>query len=216
MKKIFTILLFTAQTFFILPQDGNSIKFNPPDTLRGFPVMKALLLRQSAIDYDTSKLNLQDLSDLLWAANGINRPESGKRTAPSAINAQDIDVYVIMESGAYIYDAKNHLLELVTAGDHRKLIAGRQENVAKAPVILLLVSDVSRFRHGSDSTKKIWAAEDAGIVSQNISVFCAATGLVTRPRASMDQQNLRSILKLKESQLPMLNNPVAYRIPDKN
>lgn len=215
MRKIFTILLFITQTFYVFPQDGDKIKLNPPDTLRGFPVMKALLLRQSATDYDTTELNLQDLSDLLWAANGINRPGSGKRTAPSAINAQDIDVYVIMESGAYIYDAKNHLLELVTAGDHRKIIAGRQENVARAPVILLLVSDISKFSRGSDSTKKIWAAEDAGIVSQNISVFCSATGLVTRPRASMDHQNLRSILKLKDTQLLMLNNPVAYRIPDK-
>jgi nitroreductase len=84
--------------------------------------------------------------------------------------------------------------------------------MAKAPVICVLVSDISRFRAGADSLKLIWAAEDAGIVSQNISLFCASIGLATRPRASMDQQKLREILKLKDTQHLMLNNPVSYRI----
>ena len=82
-------------------QSEETIVLNPPDTNRGLPVMKALSLRASEREFDTTSINLQDLSDLLWASNGVNRPEIGKRTAPSAQNAQDIDIYVFMKSGIY-------------------------------------------------------------------------------------------------------------------
>jgi len=192
-------------------QNSKTILLNSPDTNRGLPLMKALLHRASEREFDSTSLTLQDLSDLLWAANGINRPESGKRTAPSATNAQDIDVYVFMKSGVYLYDAKKNLLEFVVDGDYRNFVAGRQESVANAPVICLLVSDISRFRSGTDSLKLVWAAEDAGIVSQNISIFCAAVGFSTVPRATMDREKIREILKLKTTQHPMLNNPVSYK-----
>jgi SagB-type dehydrogenase family enzyme len=192
-------------------QDSKTIKLNPPDITRGLAVMKALSLRASATEFDTTSLKLQDISDLLWAANGINRPESGKRTAPSAMNAQDIDVYAFMKSGVYLYNAKKHCLDFIIDGDHRALVAGRQENFAKAPLICLLVSDISRFQRGNDSSKLVIAAYDAGIVSENISIFCASVNLATRPRASMDQQKLREILKLKDSQHMLLNNPVGYK-----
>ncbi len=192
-------------------QDTKTIKLNPPDLTRGLPVMTALSLRASASEFDTTSLNLQDMSDLLWAANGINRPESGKRTAPSARNFQDIDVYAVMKSGAYLYNPEKNSLDFITGGDHRALVAGRQENFATAPFFCVLVSDFSRFSSGDDSSKMILAAYDAGIVSQNISIFCASVGLDTRPRATMDQEKLREILKLKDSQHLMLNNPVAYK-----
>ena len=207
MKKIIICFSFLLSSMFA----QGTIVLNPPDLTRGLTVMKALSLRASERDFDTISLSLQDLSDLLWAANGINRPESGKRTAPSAINAQDIDVYVFIKSGVYLYNPDKHLLDFVISGDYRKLVAGRQENIAKAPVMCLLVSDISRFSRGEDSLKLVWAAEDAGIVSQNISIFCASVGLATVPRATMDSQKLREILKLKESQHLMLNNPVAYK-----
>ena len=198
-------------TFPLFAQNTKTIVLNPPNLTRGLPVMKALSLRASANEYDTTRISRQDLSDLLWAANGINRPDLGKRTAPSAINAQDIDVYVCMASGTYLYDAKKHALDLMITGDYRKLVAGRQENVAKAPVICLLVSDISRFKFGADSIKLVWAAEDAGIVSQNISLFCASVGLATRPRTTMDLVKLREVLKLSKSQYVMLNNPVSTK-----
>ena len=207
MKCIITYLFLL--TFNLLAQ--STIVLSPPDLTRGLPVMKALSLRASERDFDTSSLRLRDLSDLLWAANGVNRPESGKRTAPSAINAQDIDVYVCMKSGMYLYNANNHLLNLVVSGDYRKLVAGSQEEVSKAPVMCLLISDISKFSRGDDSKKLVWAAQDAGIVSQNISVFCASVGLATVPRATMDFQKLREVLKLKDSQHLMLNNPVSYK-----
>jgi SagB-type dehydrogenase family enzyme len=211
MKNIAVYIWLTILAYPLFAQSTKTIVLNPPDMTRGLPVMKALSLRASATDFDTTKIKLQDLSDLLWASNGVNRPDVGKRTAPSAINAQDIDVYVSMESGIYLYDAKKHILDLITDGDYRKLIAGRQENVAKAPVICLLVSDISRFKFGEDSLKLVWAAEDAGIVSQNISLFCASIDLATRPRATMDLIKLHELLKLKKSQYLMLNNPVSIK-----
>jgi nitroreductase len=191
---------------------GMPIALNAPDLSRGLPVMKALSLRASAAKFETNDLSLQDLSDLLWAANGINRPDTGKKTAPSSMNAQDIDIYVVMKNGVYLYNAKNQNLEPVAEGDYRKLAAGRQGNFATAPVFCLLISDVSRFKSGDDSVKMISAAEDAGIVSQNISIFCAGAGLATRPRATMDQDQLRQVLKLKDSQRLMLNHPVSYNM----
>lgn len=172
--------------------------------------MEALSKRASATEFTSAKLNIQDLSDLLWAANGINRKENGKRTAPSAMNSQDIDVFLFAEEGVYLYDAVNHVLDPVVSTDQRALVAGTQADFAKAAVILLLVSDISRFKSGDDAMKLSLAAYDAGIVSQNISIFCAGVGLKTRCRATMDQQKLREILHLKDSQHMMLNNPVSY------
>ena len=87
--------------------------------------MKALADRHSEREFANKKLSLQDLSDLMWAAIGINR-EDGKRTAASALNKQDVDVYVLMEEGAYLYDPKAHQLNPVAEGDHRPLIGGKQ------------------------------------------------------------------------------------------
>jgi len=107
-------------------------------------------------------------------------------------------------------DAMDHALEKIVDGDHRPLVADRQEDVANAPVICLLVSDISRFRAGEENQRLTWGAIDAGTVSQNISLFCAANGIGTRPRATMDEKKIREILKLKDSQHLMLNNPVSY------
>jgi SagB-type dehydrogenase family enzyme len=211
MKKIIIFASIAIALNTLYAQESKTILLNPPDLTRGLPVMTALSLRASATEFDTTSLNLQDMSDLLWAANGINRPESGKRTAPSAMNSQDIDIYAVMKSGVYLYNAKNHCLDFIIDGDHRALIAGRQENFAQAPFFCVLVSDISRFSRGNDSTKLVIAAYDAGIVSQNISIFCASVGFATRPRASMDQEKLREILQLKDSQHLMLNNPVSYK-----
>lgn len=209
-RSVITGILLSSMFGLAYAQADQAIQLVAPDTARGLPVMKALQARASASDFDTVMLSDQDLSDLIWAANGINRPGSGKRTAPSATNAQDVDIYVCLDQGAYLYDPKKHELELAAGGDLRPLIAGRQEFAAKAPVVLLLVSDIGRFKHGTDSLKLVWAAMDAGIVSQNIAVFCAGTGLKTRPRAIMDLGKLKTALNLRETQYLMLNNPVSY------
>ena len=186
------------------------IRLPKPDMNRGGTVMKALADRHSTREFAAKALSMADLSDLLWAANGVNRPESGKRTAPSAMDKQDVDVYVVLPQGTYLYDAKAHQLNLVSEGDHRDAVAGGQAFVKTAPVSLVLVSDVARMGGVKDSHALLMCAVDAGIVSQNISVFCSAANLATVPRASMDEAKLRTVLKLKDSQKPLMNHPVGY------
>lgn len=191
-------------------QSPETIKLKIPDKNRGVSVMKAFEQRCSDREFSEKKLELQDLSDLLWAANGINRPESGKRTAPSAMNRQDIDIYVCMPEGAYIYEAGPHQLRLVVAKDLRPLVAAGQDWVEQAPLVLVLVSDIAKFG-GNAQRQMLTGALDAGIVSENIALFCAGVGLATVPRMSMDQNELKKSLGLKDSQHLMLNNPVGYR-----
>ncbi|MDR1161698.1 MAG: SagB/ThcOx family dehydrogenase [Tannerellaceae bacterium] len=192
-------------------QDLKVIKLSPPAKTGGQPLMKVFNNRKSDRTFAPDKLKLQDLSDLLWAANGINR-EDGKRTAPSAMNVQDVDVYVVMEEGAYLYDAKQHALQPVAPGDHRGAVAGGgQDFVKSAPVSLVLVSDLSRLsKKAIDEGTKLMGAVDVGIVCQNINIACAGLGLATVPRASMDQKTLKTVLKLTDSHLLLMNNPVGY------
>jgi len=212
MKKIVSVLQLMFVSLCIFGQELKPITLNAPDLKRGLPVMEAFSLRASNTDFSDKKLSLQDLSDLLFAANGVNRKDISKRTAPSAMNAQDVDIYVFLQEGVYFFDAFKNVLNPVVAGDQRILTAGPQTAVAKAPVILLLVSDISRFKLPDEAAKLDGAAKDAGIVSQNINIFCAGTGLITRPRGTMDQVKIREVLKLKDSQHLMLNNPVGYPV----
>jgi nitroreductase len=190
-------------------QGLKTIKLNEPDKNRGTSVMKALDERRSTREFSTEKLSIQDLSDLLWAANGINRPD-GRRTAATARNDQDIDVYVIMEEGTYLYDAKAMELKPVASGDFRELIADAQAWAKDAPITLLIVSDISRFKGWDVEMQKYCGALDAGIVSQNIMLFASGCGFVTVPRVYMKKDELKKALNLTETQIPMLNNPIGY------
>jgi len=215
-SSLAVLLLGTLLSFPVLSwgqaQDLKTIKLNEPNKMRGLPVMEALSVRASVREWLDKELSLQDLSDLLWAANGINRPDNKKRTASSAQNAQDVDIYVFKKDGVYLYDAANHALVPVVAGDQRSQIgmAPRGGPPSSAPVQLVLVSDASRFGGGTPELKYEWGAIDTGIVSQNIALFCAATGLGTRPRGSIAKDKLKSLLKLKDTQNPFLEHPVGY------
>jgi len=184
------------------------IQLKKPDMARKATVMEALSKRASVREYSDKKLSEQDLSDLLWAGNGVNRPD-GKRTAPSAMGVQDVDIYVLTAEGAYLYNAQKSVLEPVAAGDFRAQIAS-QAFVATAPVNLMLVSDLSKFTRGDDASRERMAAVDVGTVSQNIAIFCAAAGLATVPRAMIDTDKIGPLLKLKPTQKIILNHPVGY------
>lgn len=209
MKKVQLLLVCLVLSAAAFAAD-KVIKLPKPNLNRSGAVMKALSERQSTREYASKALSLADLSDLLWAANGINRNDSGKRTAPSAMNKQDVDVYVVLPEGTYLYDAKKHQLNLVAEGDHRGAVAGGQAFVKTAPVSLVLVSDISRFGDAKSARNQLMGAMDAGIVSQNISLFCSSANLATVPRASMDFDQLKKVLKLKETQMSMMNHPVGY------
>jgi len=214
MKQLLIIAALSALSFNMNAQDVKTVQLNEHSKVRGSNLMEAFQNRQSTRSFESRDLSLQDLSDLLWAGNGINRPESGKRTAPSAVNSQDVDIYVCRADGAYLYDAVSNSIKQVSTQDLRPLFEGNRPT--GAPVILLLVSDISRYNgYKPENTEanartNSMATLDAGIVSQNIGIFCAGTGLGTVPRASMDQNGIRKALKLKDSQSAWLNLPVGY------
>ena len=211
MKKIFitlTALLIVSMSMY--SQELKEIKLNAPDKSRGSSVMKALSDRHSIREYDTKEISLKDLSDLLWAANGINRQEDGKRTAPSAMDRREIDVYMINKDGAYLYDVNEHALKPVSSGDFRKAVAAQQEFAATAPISIVLVANLEKLGDPTKEGTRMTANFDAGIVCQNINLFCAAVGLATVPRGSMNQDELRIALKLSDTQIISINNPVGY------
>ncbi|MDY0097807.1 MAG: SagB/ThcOx family dehydrogenase [Bacteroidales bacterium] len=206
MRKVLFSLTAVLMSVFLSGQELAPVELPAPDKTKGLPVMQALGERASVREWLPQKLGLQVLSDILWAANGINRPDEGKRTAASAMNAQDIDVYAFTDTGIFLYNALNHRLEPVAAGDYRDL-----PGMTDAPLNLVLVSDISRFRTGSDSVRMVWACMDSGIVSQNIAIYCAGTGLKTRPRVGFPgAAKMRELMRLKDSQHLMLNHPVGY------
>jgi len=178
-----------------------------PRTDGGKPLMQALKLRASARAFARDPLPEQTLSDLLWAAWGINRPQEGKRTAPSARNWQEIDVLVVNATGTYVYDATAHALKPLAAGDLRAL-AGTQDFVKDAPVNLVYVADTSRMEGGSDVQPMAYA--DAAFIAQNVYLFCASEGLATVVRASVDRPALAKALRLRESQLVVFAQSVGF------
>ena len=210
MKKMMFAAMMAVLSSCATAQSDKDITLLPPDTDKGASIMKSLAQRQSHRECADKELSTADLSDLLWAANGINRPGDNKRTAPSALNRQDIDVYVISKTGAYKYIAAENRLQLITEGDHRDAVASGQDFVNQIPVSLVLVSELSKLGDAKNERTRMTAAMDAGYVSQNICLFCAGNGLVTVPRATMNSTELKKILKLGDTALPLLNNPVGY------
>jgi SagB-type dehydrogenase family enzyme len=194
----------------LFSQELKEIKLNAPDKSRGSAVMKALSDRHSDRGYAAKELSLQDLSDLLWAANGINRPEKGMRTAPSAMNRQEIEVYVVNKEGTYLYDPAAHALKPLTKGDFRSAVASGQDFAATAPVCIVLAANLEKLGDPSKEQTRLIAATDGGIVNQNINIFCAATGLSTVPRATMNKNELKIALKLTDNHLLIINNPIGY------
>ncbi len=190
-----------------LAQKQEPIKLPAPQTEGGKPLMQALKNRQSTRDFSTEKIPDQMLSNLLWAANGLNRET--KHTAPTALNNQEIDIYVVREDGTYFFDADAHTLTLVVAKDLRKL-TGKQGFAAEAPLNLVLVANIDKFTGISDEDKKIYSAADAAYISQNIYLFCASEGLATVVRAYVDKKELAKALNLKETQKIIFAQTVGF------
>ena len=212
MKRFVLTLIATCLVGGMSAQSLEPIQLKAPEKSAGLSVMEALANRHSTREFSYNKLTIQELSNLLWAANGINREEKGgMRTAPSAMNAQEVDIYVCMEEGAYLYDAKSNQLLPIVKEDLRGLVGGQQAYVKNAPVVLVMASDLAKLPGGNSEQTKLMAAVDAGIVSQNISIACSALGFVTVPRASMDKESLGQKLKLKNTQLLLMNNPVGKK-----
>ncbi len=191
-------------------QELKDISLPVPKMEGGKPLMQCLKERQSIRAYSTKKLPLQLVSDLLWAADGINRPDSDKRTAPSTRNWQEIEIYVVMEDGAYFYDAKTNSLKAIVNKDLRKM-TGPQEFVPTAPMNLVFVADTAKMKGSSPEDQTMYSAADTAFISQNVYLFCASEGLATVVRGMIgDKKALAEALKLSEVKKIVLAQTVGY------
>lgn len=173
-----------------------------PKTTGGMPLMNALSNRASTREYNPTDIDIQMLSNLLWAAWGYNR--SDKRTAPSSRNLQELELYIVKKTGVYIYDARKNILKQISNLDVRSA-TGKQEFVTIAPINIVYVADLSKGSSQDDSHA------NCGFISQNIYLFCASEGLGTVVRGYFDAKELSKALYLKETQVPILAQTVGYK-----
>ena len=186
----------------------STIKLPAPQADSGVTVMQALKDRHSERSFSEKEIPMETLAGVLWAANGFNRPD--KRTNATGMNKQEIVIYAIMKSGAFRYDAKAGELVKVTGEDLRGAIAGQQSFAAKAPVSLLITADLSDPIYQGKGRWNTLSHYDAGIVSGNIYLYCAANGLATVCRGSMDREALKKGLNLPDTTFIHLNHPIGY------
>jgi len=191
----------------LFSQATGDIKLLPPKFEKPVTLYEALKNRKTDRALSDQELSPQQIANLLWAATGVNRQESGKRTAPTARNDREIDVYVTMASGLYLYDPGQHVLKLIHQEDIRAA-TGAQEFVKIAPINLVYVADYRRMK-GDQSSKDFYSATDTGFISQNVYLYCAAEGLATVVRGMVERSNLAEKMKLHQDQHIILAQTVG-------
>lgn len=202
MKRPLALLLALSALGGLFAQD---IVLPAPQKSGGLTVLEALARRATGKDFDATRdLSAQQLANLLWAGFGVNRPD-GRRTAPSASNTQEIEIYVLMKSGAFVYDAPKHVLRQVAAEDLRAL-GGK----ATAPVTLIYVADLTKRTSGTVESKTNVASINSGFISENIYLYCASEGLATGYRGGYDRQALPGKLKLRADQALIAAQSVGF------
>jgi Nitroreductase family len=187
-----------------------------PQTQGGSPLMQALANRQTNRNISREQLLPQMLSNLLWAAWGVNRPAIRGRTAPSAMNLQEMDLYVFLEKGVYRFDALSHSLQPVLAGDHRAQ-TGKQAGVGQAPVSLVFVADLEKYATGragrlaaEPALQMAYSNAHCGFIAQNVYLYAASEGLASWFRAMVDAPALATLLNLRPAQKVLYSQGVGY------
>ena len=178
----------------------DSIVLLPNSKTLSVDIMEALSARRTERAFSNDNLTNQQIADLLWAANGVNRAGDGKRTAPSARNAQEIDVYLFTPVAIYRYEAVSHSLKLVKEGDYRTS-AGTQPFYAAASVAISLVVDFGKMEGFDEEAKAFYSATDVGYVSQNIYLYCAAENLGTVVCGSVDREAVANLLGIQNGKV---------------
>ncbi len=209
MKAIAKVLLHGTAAAAMIAAAAEPIQLPPPDTTGGRPLMQALKARRSTRNFDPKPLPRQVLSNLLWAAFGVNRPDRGMRTAPSAWNQQEIDIYVFTADGVFLYLPTRHALHPVLAGDHRAA-TGTAPYAARAPVSLVYVADHGRTPRTPVWEKEKFAYAHVGFIGQNVYLYCASEGLGAVIHASIDAPPLARLLGLRRDQQIILAQAVGY------
>jgi nitroreductase len=206
--KMLGLLMLLSQLCFAQTDSKRQVQLPKPQTDGGKPLMQVLKERKSSRAFSAQKLPEQILSNVLWAGFGINR-DDGRRTAPSAMNRQEIDIYVVTPDGTYLYDAKENALKIVAVADLRAL-AGTQDYVKDAPVDLVFVANLAKMGDGPAEDKMTYAGADTGFISQNVYLYCASEGLATVVRASVDKPALSKALGLLPEQKIILAQTIGF------
>ena len=207
MKKLTIITLIITLSVSCMAQD---IKLPQPNTKGGMPLYEALSNRQTNREFSDKELTDQQLADLLWCANGENR-EDGKRTAPSARNAQEIDIYVFNKKGVYLYIPEKNMLKMVIPEDMREGMSGRgSKMIMSAPVKLLFFANYDKMKGFDEAGREFYGATDAGFVSQNVYLYCAANKLNTVVMGAIDRPKIIEILQVEGK--PVLAQPIGYPV----
>jgi nitroreductase len=205
----FTVIILLICSVTTYAQDIKPIKLLAVQMESGKPLMQALKDRKTMREFSSKELPLEVISDMLWAACGINRPDSGHRTAPSAMNMQEIDIYVVKAEGLYLFDAKENILVPVVAEDLRSL-TGKQPFAKDAPINLIYVADLAKMSKLSAGDIDFYSATDTGFISENVYLFCASGGLATVVRGSIDKPALAKTMKLRPDQKIILAQTIGY------
>jgi len=184
------------------------INLPAPRKTGGMPVMEALARRATSRAFDPKPLTSQQLSNALWAAFGVNRPD-GKRTAPSSRDRRELEIYVLQAQGVSLYDATSHRLARVLAEDLRA-VQSTQDFVRDAPVTFVFVADLSKMSEETVAEKEATAAFDTGFVSQNVYLYCASEGLATGVRSWLDREVLAKRMKLRPDQRITAAQSIGY------
>lgn len=174
----------------------------------GKPLMQALQLRRSIREFSPRPLPPQVLSDLLWAAYGVNRP-SGDRTAPYWRHIMVIDVYAATADGVWLYDPKQHALRPHLETDIRAQ-TGLQDFVATAPLNLVYVAHGEKMKDISPEERRLYASVDAAFAGQNVYLYCASEGLATVFRGAVDYEKLKLAMQLADGQFVTFAQTVGY------
>lgn len=188
---------------------GERLILPAPRLLAGWPLMQALADRCSCRSFRQQEVPLQEIADLLWAGFGVNRPASGGRTAPSAYDLQDIAVYLVSSRGAFLYAAGEHALVKRTEADLRS-VTGTQAFVSQADLNLVYVCDTTRLAAFAAEDQQQWPWAHCGCIAQNVYLCCAALGLATVVRSTIDRQALAARLDLAQSDRILLAQSIGY------
>ena len=206
-KAILSYVLFLSWTI-CSAQVIETVTLPPAQKTGGMPLMEAFQLRKSQRSFSSKELTPNQLSNLLWAAYGINRPD-GFRTVPAAKNWYEYDIYVLKSDGWFLYEVGKHAL-LKMGNEDLRMYSGTQDFVKVAPVILVYIADFGRMNDTTDELRKFFSAVDVGYISQNVYLWCASEGLATIILGQVDKVKVREVLRLKPNQQVILSQPVAY------
>jgi len=213
-KMLITCIL-VAVSQFLGSVNAQDITLPEPHRTGGMPLMQALNERHSTRTFTNENLSQQQLSDLMWAAWGYNRKDENKRTAPSSRDFQEIDVYVSMASGLYVYDAAKHILKQVHNKDIRAL-CGTQDFVATAPLNIVYVADMVKTgkKEGDAITDtdllSSWA--NTGLIAQNVYLFCASEKLGCVIRGLIPKEKLAPEMALRPTQFIILSQTIGVPV----